>query len=401
MKPNTTYPIPNCAQPAVTDRLTATWRKSLLGAAMAVVLTSFAANPVWALSEVDLSESQQQALGMAFAPLIEVKTFQSYGYPATLELPMAHTQWLTAPMDGLVTQLFKAHGPVKQGEPILELLSSDLLKRQELYLATRADWKVVQQEVQRVRSLVQSGVVAQKQLLATESRLQTLQQQLQQQEQELLMMGMSESSLASLKQTHRLQPAKLIIKAPADGELYELQVAVGMRLQSGAPLAHFAELDQLVAGVFVPLEVAQSLQVGQPVRVRSKGVVGEIAYISHQADPQTQRVEVHCLLPNTDRRLSAGALEQIEFVYETSNPLYELPAQAITQMEGQTVIFLRSREQTQRIRMQAVQRIDQPGQRAVVSVQGEHPADLSQWQVLMRGSAAMLSVWAAQEEGAE
>lgn len=381
----------------VASRFPVIWKGSVLSLLLCTMPAMAQTNQM-----LPLTQEQQQAMGLHFADLSPLSELKSYAYPANLELPMAHTQWLAAPMDGLVTQIFKVHGSVEQGEAIVELQSADLLKRQENYLATSADLKVVQQEAKRARSLVQSGVVSKKQLLATESRLATLKQQVQQLEQDLILMGMSQEAVSQLKQTHRLQPATLTIKAPEKGELFDMQVAVGMRLQMNTPIARFAELDRLVAGVFVPIEIAKTLKVGQKALIFNKHVAGEIAYISHQADPMTQTVEVHCLFPNDGGQLTAGALERIEFIHETGdNTYYEVPANAVTSLDGQPVIFLLDKRNNYWIRVQPVTRFDQANQRVAVALQGDKPKDLSQWQVLTHGSAAMLSVLAATEEGAE
>lgn len=349
-----------------------------------------------AADTVPLNASQQKSMGFEFQPLQQATEMKSYAYQANLSLPGAHIQLLTAPMDGLVSKILRVHGEVAKDEPIIELMSPDLLKAQKDYLATLSDLKVVQQEVKRARNLIQSGVVSKKQLLASESRVTTLTQQAQQQQQDLQMMGMAEEAIAKLKQTNRLQPAILTIKAPDAGQLYDLEVSTGMRLQMNQPIAKFAELDVLVAEVFVPIAETKKLHVGQVARIGSKGVDGEIAYISHQANPMTQMIEVHCKFPNKDRNLTSGALEKIQFIEPLQAPnAFIVPLKSVIEMDGQSVVFLRSVDSADKILVQPVKRVDQADNTSVIFMQGQVPSNLSAWQVMTKGAVAMLSVVAA------
>lgn len=368
------------------------------GVGLTILSSLLWAGQVSAADTVPVNTSQQEAMGLQFQALEPATEMRSYAYQANLALPGAHIQLLTAPMDGLVTKIIRVHGDVAKGEPVVELMSPDLLKAQKEYLATLSDLKVVRQEVKRARSLIQSGVVSKKQLLASESRVTTLTQQAQQQEQDLQMMGMADSSVSELKKTNKLQPALLTIKAPDAGQLFDLEVSTGMRLQMNQPIAKFAELDVLVAEVFVPIDDASKLHVGQTARIVSKGVDGEIAYISHQANPMTQMVEVHCKFPNTDRKLISGALEAVQFVEPLqSSEAFSVPLSSVIEMDGRSVVFLRSVKEEGKILVQPVKRMDQADQTSVIWLLGDKPANPQEWQVLTKGAVAMLAVVSASE----
>ncbi|MBD3755524.1 MAG: efflux RND transporter periplasmic adaptor subunit [Gammaproteobacteria bacterium] len=351
---------------------------------------------------LQLSSSQQLSMGMAFTELKPADSVTSYGYPALLSLPAPHIQLLATPVDGLVTRILKVHGAVKAGEAIVELQSAELLKLQKTYLATLSELVVAEAEVSRARKLIQAGSVSQKQLQSAESQVTKLKQQAQQQSQDLLLMGMAEEALARLQNANRLQSPIIAIRAPADGELFELSLSAGTRLQAGEPVAKFAELDMLVAGVNVPIEVAKTLHVGQAARLLQQGTVGEIAYISHQADPLTQQVEVHCRFPNPQLQLTVGALVEVSFINEvTAGRHFAVPLSALTNVDGQTTLFMRSPLDSAQIRPLAVEAVEQPGQTAVVTFMDDAPVDIERWSVLSMGTAAMLSVMAAQTEAGE
>ncbi|MDX1348404.1 MAG: efflux RND transporter periplasmic adaptor subunit [Thiomicrorhabdus chilensis] len=382
------------------NQLNQSFKKNLGLTAMSVALWIGGTLPLAAADIIALDNTQQEAMGFQFSPLERVTEVRSYAYPATLSLPEPHQQMLTAPMDGLVTQVFRVHGSVSEGEPVIELLSSDMLKSQKEYLTTLSELKVVQQELKRARSLVQSGVVSKKQLQATESRMNSLNQQAQQQQQDLQLMGMSDAAIGELKRSNRLQPALLTIKAPDNGELFDLTVKKGMRLTMNQPIAKFAELDKLVAEVFVPINESRKLKLGQKVRIQAESAEGKIAYISHQADPMTQSVEIHCVFPNANGNLISGALQSVEFISELpQQAAFKVPQTAVIEANGQTVIFLRKQGEKASLMMQAVTRIEQPGQMAVVIPleQASGTLNFDQWQVMTRGAVAMLSVLSAGE----
>lgn len=372
--------------------------KRLLGQLAVALPLCWLVPPVQA-EPLAVTPAQQASMGVAFSQLEPVGEALSYAYPALLSLPAPHIQMLSTPVDGQVTRILKVHGAVKAGEAIVELQSAELLKLQKTYLATLSELAVAEAEVNRARKLIQAGTVSQKQLQSAESQVMRLKQQAQQQAQDLLLMGMAEESVARLQATNRLQPPTFAIRAPADGELFELTLSTGTRLQAGEAVGKFAELDRLVAAVHVPIAVAKTLQAGQAARLMQQGIVGEIAYVSHQADPLTQQVEVHCLFPNPQLQLTVGALVEVSFVTNMANGRhFSVPLSALTQVDGQTYLFLRSPHDAGQISLLAVEAAEQPGQTAVVAFKDGAPEDVAQWRVLSLGTAAMLSVLAAQTE---
>lgn len=108
---------------------------------------------------------------------------------------------VTSPIGGLVTNVLIAEGQaIKPGDKLFEFRITDasLAKAQVDLLELIKQIDVGQQKIDRLKPLVESGVVARKRLIELEFTQSTLKQQLDTNKQELLQLGMDRSEITNL-----------------------------------------------------------------------------------------------------------------------------------------------------------------------------------------------------------
>lgn len=108
---------------------------------------------------------------------------------------------VTSPIGGLVTNVLIAEGQaIKPGDKLFEFRITDasLAKAQIDLLELIKQIDVGQQKIDRLKPLVESGVVARKRLLELEFAQSSLEQQLGTNKQELLQLGMDRSEITNL-----------------------------------------------------------------------------------------------------------------------------------------------------------------------------------------------------------
>jgi multidrug efflux pump subunit AcrA (membrane-fusion protein) len=99
----------------------------------------------------------------------------------------------------------------------------------------------------------------------------------------------------------------LPIRSPMDGVIVSREVVAGEVVDTSRVLFQITDTSQLWVTLNVPLEKADQLSLGLPVRFRPDGrdeeVTGKLSWISSAVDPQTRMVQARAELPNPDGRL--------------------------------------------------------------------------------------------------
>ncbi len=292
-----------------------------------------------------LNSSQQSAMGMQTELAKQIEQVPSAIYPAQAAIPLQTIRSLSSPLSGQIIKLNYVHGPIKKGQVIAEIESPELLKIQESFLATLSDLTISQQNLNRSRQLNKTGVSSTKQLQQALSEVKKLSLKKAQFEKNLLLFGMTESAIQNLETTHKLQPANLHITSPIDGQLFDLQVRLGERVAQNQSIISLGETNPIILVVRVPVETVNDMAEGQKVKVISNGRIGVVKHIDMMVDPMTQSVDIHIKVQNDDHKLRSGQLFKVRFLTEAKDTTYQISANAISQYNGKTVVFIKQKGQ--------------------------------------------------------
>lgn len=300
---------------------------------------------------VQIAIENQQHLGIESDTTKPISSYPSRIYTGQAVVPLDQSYLVTAPLSGMVTKIVHFHGAAKTGDVIAHIQSPALLTAQKDFLNTLSDFNNAKYNLERAEKLMKTGVVSTKNFQSAKAQYNKALQIKRQQQQDLALLGMAPKAIQTLVRTQRLQPAELQITAPTDGELFNLQVKVGERLNANQAIISLGVTNPIVIEVPVPVESTQVLAAGQAVVIRTtqSTVTGEIELIPNVADPMTQTVLVHIEAPNANHALVPGQRVQVQFNIETSssNSAYKAPRNAIAQLDGQTVVFLRKATEIQ------------------------------------------------------
>lgn len=141
------------------------------------------------------------------------------------------------------------------------------------------------------------------------------------------------------------------LKAPFSGVVTKAQASPGDVVDAGRNVFTVADLSR----VWVQAEVYEKdlgrIRVGQSAFVTvdtypNQSFEGKVAYISDVLDPQTRTARVRCELTNRDLRLKTDMFANIELPTKFSKQAIAVPADALQEVEGKNVVFIR-RSQTQ------------------------------------------------------
>jgi len=147
------------------------------------------------------------------------------------------------------------------------------------------------------------------------------------------------------------------IIAPASGFILEKNVTLGKAIDTMDDTFVIGDLSELWMLASVRQDQLASLRIGQPARVTVAGAlpaatgrgaaaqstfVGRIANLGQTLDPQTRTMQVRIVLSNAGNQLRPEMLATAEIPAGPPRQTVLVPSDALQQLDGQDVVFVRT-----------------------------------------------------------
>ena len=218
--------------------------------------------------------------------------------------------------NGYVERLFvrAALDPVRQGDPLVEILFPDWAAAQEEYLLLRrrndAD-------------------------LAAASR------------QRLVLLGMSEEQIAALERAGTSQP-RVTLRAPVSGVIAELGARQGMTVSAGTTLFRIASLGAVWMIAEIPEAQAAAVAPGSRVEIHAPAYPGErfsgrVSAILPEINPATRTLRARIEVSNTGGKLKPGMYANVDFTPRAREALL-VPSDAVIRTGTRDVVIVAEAE---------------------------------------------------------
>lgn len=295
----------------------------------------------YAADAITLSSQQQRNLGVQTQVLATALTSAGgaqNGWPARVEVPANNQRMVTAPVAGLVTRLTKSAGdPVRAGESLASLASTELLAEQRGLMTTQAQLRLARDKAVRDEKLFAEGIIAESRLRQSQAELATAQAEYGAQRATLRAYGVGDQGVAAMS-AGKLSTS-LGVAAPISGVVLEQLADVGSRVEMGAPLYKLANLSRLILEIQLPASQANVFAPGQTVTVAGSQAVGKITAIGAQvggAQTLTVRAEVR----DPQNLLRPGQQVEARTSAQVKGNFYSVPAQAIAWQSGKAYVFV-------------------------------------------------------------
>ena len=148
------------------------------------------------------------------------------------------------------------------------------------------------------------------------------------------------------------------VKAPAGGRVLQKNVTPGSTISPSTDAFVIGDLSRLWMLASVDAATLPKLHLGQTATVTLPDAsdatyAGRITNLGQEFDPVTRLIEVRIEIQNPDDRLRPEMLATAEFATGAGSPAVLVPQEALQQINGQDVVFVRTA--TDRFRVQAVQ----------------------------------------------
>jgi RND family efflux transporter MFP subunit len=235
-------------------------------------------------------------------------------------------------VEGLITHIHVKSGDrVKAGDDLMEIDSrpqqAALSSLQSVKAAREADVAYAQQQVKRVKSLLDAGAASQQEYDQASTQLKTAEAQQKALEEQIRQM--------------QTELAYYVVTAPTNGMVGDVPVRQGDRVTKATMLTTIDENAGFEAYISVPVQEAPRLKQGLPVRLLDETgkvlAVEKIDFISPSVDDQTQTILVKAGL-NATLGLRADQFVRAHVVWTTA-PGLTVPLTSVIRINGQFFVW--------------------------------------------------------------
>ena len=308
---------------------------------------------------VTLSAEARQRAGITVEAAREVMRAQTLEATAVVALDEARTARVGSQVEGLVVSAAREVGDrVGAGTLLASVQSHRVHDSWAAYRKAIAERRRATNELEfakeaeaRARRLFADKAISTQEVQRTESNRVAAEEQLDMAGTEV---RRAEEDLEHLGVTNKEDPSgesgeDITVRAPIAGVVLERLVTPGTAVTPGMPLFVVSDLSR----VWVVAEVDESrlaqVAVGQPVQVRvaayqGDSFAGTVTRVGDVVNPKTRRVTVRCQVPNADGRLKPEMFATVALGTGTPRPTVVVPASALHEVNGRTVVFVQEGE---------------------------------------------------------
>ena len=265
--------------------------------------------------------------------------------PGTVAVPPRQLRIVAAPAAGLVESVLVApNEPVRAGQTLALLRSTDLLEAQRSYLQALSGEELARQRLVRDEQMYRERIIAERRLLTTRADHDFARTTLQEREQMMALLGMAEPDIKALRETRKMAAA-LVVTAPEDGVVLETRTSAGERVAASAPLFSIARLKPLWVNLQVPLPQAMVIEPGTRASIPGTTAQGEVVRLGRSVDPATQAVTAVLEVDDGAEGLRPGQVVTASVALRPNgSPEWRVPAGAVVRHAGRSWVFVRTRD---------------------------------------------------------
>lgn len=234
---------------------------------------------------------------------------------------------------------------------------SQLLSLEADKIARESNVKLSKIQLERTRSLQKKGVVALQELDIAENNYQTavsslgaINAQIQSQKATIAQTQNDAKQATEMLSEQRAQLRYYDISAPFAGVVGDIPVKVGDYVSPTTQLMTITVNQPMEAYIYVPIEKSSRLQPGMAVDlVAPDGKPlgsSRVFFVAPGAEGSEQTVLIKAEYANSDGRIRVGEWGQAKIVWSQDSGLW-VPTTAVTQLAGQSFVFLAKQENGQ------------------------------------------------------
>lgn len=313
-----------------------------LGLSNALLAPALAAEPN---AEFAVSAAQMKTLGVTLLKLEQPAAIAGMAYAAKVTLPPGQEQVISAPMAGVVDQLFIGEQQaVKAGQPLLRLNSPQFGEMQLKLLEAASRARLSQKTLQREKALLGEGIIPERRVQEAEAAAQDDAARQRQAEAALRLAGIDAGSIQRIAAGGTVQDG-VVVRSRTTGVVLGIDIKPGQRVQEADALLRLASLQTLWLDIAMPADrqPATLLKDSKAAAIEIVGrdaVAMPLSVSAMVSDSQT--VTLRARVTRGADRLRPGEVVQARVPFAANAAGWALPLQAVARQDDQAYVFVRT-----------------------------------------------------------
>ncbi|RAI58000.1 efflux RND transporter periplasmic adaptor subunit [Roseicella frigidaeris] len=295
-----------------------------------------------------MTEEQIAGAGITLAAAGPGSLARRVALPGTVTANADRLAHVPARVAGIVTALHRRLGEaVAAGEVLAVVESAEIATAKGEYLAALRTTELARLTFEREQRLWQRKVSAEQDFLKARTDWQEAQIRLDLARQKLAAIGLGRTEIEDLPR----QPIEALrrqeVRAPIAGRITARPKMLGDAVSAEMEVYTLADLATVWVEMAVPPADLAFVQEGMAARIAGEsGRLGEgrIVFLSPVLDPETRSARAVVELPNPAGALRPGGFVTAEVATGAQAVPLLLPRAALQQVEGETVVFVRTAE---------------------------------------------------------
>ncbi|MEB0134646.1 efflux RND transporter periplasmic adaptor subunit [Actimicrobium sp. CCC2.4] len=310
-----------------------------------------------------VTQQQMQSLAIRTQPLQRDAAPVVLSLPAQVTVPANRQQMISAPLAGLAVQLFvQPNQAVKQGAPLLRIVSQELGPLQLQLMQADSRTKLSRLAAQRERALFDEGIIARRRVQEAEAALTENEAVLRQARAALGLAGMSAASISRVLASGKLDDGVTLHAAQA-GVVTSINVKPGQRVDPAMALLELAQIDRLILEIQAPAAEAANWRVGSKLTLLGRTGTASIVSISPVVTPDSQTVAIRAEL-GAGSDLRPGEFITAQLPLTSDNTSWDVPLAALAHDGAAVYVFVRGADSFE---ARKVRQISAAGQRVRIA----------------------------------
>ena len=278
---------------------------------------------------IKVNEDTIQKLGIKTQPVKIEEARLEDSLPAVLKSDPSLSAEIYSPLEGIIKRLYVKEGDrVKKGQILAEIYSPRIAEINAQIRVLEVKLKKAQEVLKREELLYKEEVIPYARYFSAKVEYETALA-------EYKAMLQNRSSLGEIKED------SLIIRSPYSGVVLEQKVVLNSSVGLQSPLFKIQDYSRLWAYAYAEPDYKPERE-GYVVW-EEKQYPAKLEWISPKLDPKTGKLVLRFLVENKDYRLKEGLRVNIKVKGQGMRGFW-LPAQAVQEVKGDPVVFVRVRD---------------------------------------------------------
>jgi cobalt-zinc-cadmium efflux system membrane fusion protein len=262
--------------------------------------------------------------------------------PGTVIAAPEHIAVISTPLNGRITKIFAHEGEsVNRGDPLLEMESLEFAELAASYLESQAERNYLEQQVERLRSLVEQRISPQSTLDRANADLSRANTRVRAAIARLRAVGISDQQLEEWGEVEEDESAVLTMYATIDGKINQHLIDLGQAVNANDMLLDIVDNSHVLARGYVAPKDISNLEIGARAVISQRddqglvSVESQITTIQPGLDPENKSIIVNSLVETQNGWPVIG--QSVRIIYDATTPseVISIPLDAV-QYEGQT-----------------------------------------------------------------